>query len=309
VRGIDISPDLIQMSRERVSGVPYGADHETPLRCSFEVHDIELTPLSEKFDAIICYDSLHHFENERSVVSNLAKMLDLGGSLFILEGDRPPAGSPSENELVDVMNRYGTLESPFKYEHLRRILDENGFAVIGDYASINGLFDRSSIVDDLLPLKNVAIDQNYLACKKVIDGAAASTVPDSKEPGLLRAEIRLVNPLPTRIKAGESFQTKLEIQNQGDTLWIAGRETRLGIVMPGVKLLDETGKLLREVHGEPPLPRSVAPTESLTLKISHVAPLVVGRYTLKIDLVDQHVCWFEHAGSTPLLIEFEVTAS
>jgi hypothetical protein len=50
-------------------------------------------------------------------------------------------------------------------------------------------------------------------------------------------------------------------------------------------------------------------TESLTLKISHVAPLVVGRYTLKIDLVDQHVRWFEHAGSTPLLIEFEVTAS
>ncbi|HJX89886.1 MAG TPA: methyltransferase domain-containing protein [Pyrinomonadaceae bacterium] len=308
VKGIDISPDLIQMSRERVSGVPYGADHETPLRCSFEVHDIELAPLSEKFDAIICYDSLHHFEDERSVVSNLAKMLDLGGSLFILEGDRPPAGSPSENELLDVMNRYGTLESPFKYEHLRRILDENGFAVIGDYASINGLFDRASIVDDVLPLKNIAIDQNYLACKKVIDGAAASTVPDSKEPGLLRAEIRLVNPLPTRITAGESFQTVLEIQNQGDTLWIVGREPQLGIVMPGVKLLDEAGKLLREVHGEPPLPRSVAPTESLTLKISHVAPLVVGRYTLKIDLVDQQVCWFEHVGSTPLLIEFEVTA-
>jgi hypothetical protein len=180
--------------------------------------------------------------------------------------------------------------------------------VIGDYASINGLFDRASIVDDVLPLKNTAIDQNYLACKKVIEGAAASTVPDSKEPGLLRAEIRLVNPLPTRITAGESFQTVLEIQNQGDTLWIVGREPQLGIVMPGVKLLDEAGKLLREVHGEPPLPRSVAPTESLTLKISHVAPLVVGRYTLKIDLVDQQVCWFEHVGSTPLLIEFEVTA-
>jgi SAM-dependent methyltransferase len=47
VKGIDISPDLIQMSRERVSVMPYGADHETPLRCSFEVHDIELAPLSE----------------------------------------------------------------------------------------------------------------------------------------------------------------------------------------------------------------------------------------------------------------------
>jgi 2-polyprenyl-3-methyl-5-hydroxy-6-metoxy-1,4-benzoquinol methylase/glycosyltransferase involved in cell wall biosynthesis len=308
VKGIDISPDLIQMSRERVSGVPYGADHETPLRCSFEVHDIELTPLAEKFDAIICYDSLHHFENERSVIGNLAKMLNLGGTLFILEGDRPPAGSPSENELVDVMTTYGTLESPFKYEHLRRILDESGFAVIGDYASINGLFDRASIVDDLLPLKNVAVDHNYLACKKVSEDAAAATVPDSKEPGLLRAGIRLVKTLPSRISAGQKFHTELLIQNQGDTLWIAGRETRMGTVMPGVKLFDEAGKLLREVHGEPPLPRSVAPTESLTLKIEHIAPLVAGRYALKIDLVNQHICWFEHVGSTPLLIEFEVTA-
>ena len=45
VKGIDISPSLIAMSRERVSRVPYGVDHETPLRCTFAVHDIELEPL------------------------------------------------------------------------------------------------------------------------------------------------------------------------------------------------------------------------------------------------------------------------
>ena len=31
VTGIDISPDLIEMARERLSKVPYGADHETSL--------------------------------------------------------------------------------------------------------------------------------------------------------------------------------------------------------------------------------------------------------------------------------------
>jgi SAM-dependent methyltransferase len=295
------------MSRERVSRVPYGADQETPLQCSFEVHDIELAALAEKFDAIICYDSLHHFEDERSVISNLAKMLELGGTLFILEGDRPAAGSASENELFDVMNTYGTLESPFKYEHLRSVLDENGFAIVGDYASINGLFDRANLIDNVLPLSNVAIDYNYLACKKVADSAAASTVPDSRTPGLLRAGIRLLKLRPSQIKAGEKFQTELKIKNEGDTLWITGRESRLGTVMPGVKLIDMHGKVLREVHGEPPLPHSVAPTESVTLKIEHTAPLVQGHYQLKIDLVNQHVCWFEHVGSAPLFIEFEVT--
>src|SRR5689334_19917192 len=103
VKGIDISSDLIEMARERVARVPYGVDHETPLQCTFEVHDVEAGPLPEKFDAIICYDSLHHFEDENSVMGNLAKMVNVGGTLFILEGDRPPAGSESEDELIDVM--------------------------------------------------------------------------------------------------------------------------------------------------------------------------------------------------------------
>ena len=306
VKGIDISPDLIQMSRERVAGVPYGADHETPLQCSFDVHDIELAPLAEKFDAIICYDSLHHFEDENSVMSNLSKMLDVGGTLFILEGDRPPAGSESEDELLDVMSKYGTLESPFNYEHLRRLLDENGFAVIGDYASINGLFLRDMIVDDFLSLKHVATNYNYLACKKVIEGGVAANVPDSRAPGLLRAQISLIKPLPARIAAGQTFITDLEIQNDGDTLWIAGRETRLGTVMPGVKMYYEAEQLVREAHGEPPLPYSVAPGERFKLRIEHVAPLVHGRYQLKIDLVNQHVCWFEDVGSRALVLELEV---
>src|SRR4030095_12137042 len=93
VKGIDISPDLIKMSRERVARVPYGVDHETPLRCKFAVHDIEISALEEKFDAVICYDALHHFEDEAAVIRNIANMLEVGGLLFILEGEKPSAGS------------------------------------------------------------------------------------------------------------------------------------------------------------------------------------------------------------------------
>ncbi len=64
VKGIDISPALVEMSRDRVASLPYDVDHETALRCSFEVHDIDMAPLTERFDAVLCYDSLHHFEDE-----------------------------------------------------------------------------------------------------------------------------------------------------------------------------------------------------------------------------------------------------
>ncbi|HEY0431698.1 MAG TPA: methyltransferase domain-containing protein, partial [Pyrinomonadaceae bacterium] len=76
VTGIDISDDLIRMARERVERVPYDVDHETRLRCRFQTQDIEQEPLPEKFDAVICYDALHHFEDERTAFRNLAAMLD-----------------------------------------------------------------------------------------------------------------------------------------------------------------------------------------------------------------------------------------
>src|SRR5436853_4060079 len=108
VKGIDISPELIQMSRERIARVPYDVDHETVLHCTFAVHDIEQDSLDEQFDGVICYDSLHHFEDERAVIANLSALTAYGGSLFILEGDRPAPGSATEDELIDVMRRYGT---------------------------------------------------------------------------------------------------------------------------------------------------------------------------------------------------------
>jgi glycosyltransferase involved in cell wall biosynthesis/SAM-dependent methyltransferase len=307
VRGIDISPDLVEMSRERVARVPYGVDHETPLRCSFQVHDIERAPLAETFDAVICYDSLHHFEDERAVVRNLAAMLPVGGQLFVLEGERPPAGSRSEEELRAVMREFRTLESPFDYEYLRALLDEHGFAVVGDYVSVNGLFEREALEGDRLPLRKLPTNYHYLTCKKVCEGAPASSVPDSRRPGLLAARFRLLADAPRRLAPGEVLTLPLAVENTGDTLWLTGQTVRAGIVMPAVMVSDEAGALVSEFHGEPLLPRAVAPGETVTLKIEYAAPRRPGTYTLKVDLVDQHVCWFEQQGSEPLVLRFEVS--
>ena len=92
LKRIDISPDLIEMSRERIGQIPYDVDHQTSLQRSFEVHDIEARPArGENLTRVICYDSLHHFENEDAVMRHIAAMLNVGGVLFILEGERPPA--------------------------------------------------------------------------------------------------------------------------------------------------------------------------------------------------------------------------
>lgn len=306
VKGIDISPDFIQMSRERIARVPYDVDHETRLRCEFEVHDIEASPLPEKFDAVICYDSLHHFEDEHAVMRHLAAMMKIGGNLFILEGERPSSGSVSEAELRDVMEELHTLESPFDYSYLRQLLDDHGFAVVGDYVSVNGLFEREMIEDNRLPLRIVPTNYHYLACKKVSKGAPAASVPDSRKPRVLRARITLTEEPTPRLSPGEKLELDVEIENIGDTLWLAGREPRAGVVMPAMRISDDTGTLVSEIHGEPVLPHAVAPGETVRLKIAYEVPQRPGSYTFKLDLVDQHVCWFADRGSQPLIINFEV---
>lgn len=305
VTGIDISPQLIEICNDRIRALPPLVDHETPIRCRFLVHDIELAPLEEQFDAAVCYDSMHHLDNAAGALRHIARMIRPGGLLFILEGNRPPPGSTGEQELAEVMRNYGTLESPFDPGYLHQLLNEAGLAVVGDYISVNGLFDRD-IIDEQGRLKVHATSINYLLCKKVSESGPASSVPDSRAPGLLRAEIHPQSPWLEKLVPGKPFTLQLRITNTGDTVWLGGDYLRRGAVTLGVKILDDAGRVIDEFHGEPGLPRAVGPNESCSVVIEHPAPAQPGSYVLKIDLVDQHICWFEERGSQPISLPLVV---
>ncbi len=303
VTGIDISPDLIEMAGERLSNVPYGADQENSLRYRFLVHDIELGPLDETFDAVICYDALHHFEDERAVLRNVAAMLPYGGQLFVLEGERPPEGSGTEEELRNAMRQYETLESPFSRDYLLSLLRDNGLAVVGDYVSVNELFDRQLLEGDRVRLTEPPAF-NYLLCKKV--SSKDGSILDSRNPGVLRARIILREEFNSIVTPGANIQLPIEIANTGDTVWLVSRSAPRGTVRLGVKILNQHNEVIDEAHGAPPLPRAVAPGEKVNVTVNHSAPQKPGRYTLKIDLVCQDISWFEEKGSEPLVLPFEI---
>ncbi|MFN2453639.1 MAG: class I SAM-dependent methyltransferase [Pyrinomonadaceae bacterium] len=300
VTGIDISPAMIEVARERLQRVPYGVAPGMPLRYRFLAHDIEAAPLAQTFDAIICYDALHHFANERAVIRHFAEMLNNGGQLFILEGDKPAAGSPAERELVEEMQRFEVLESPFSGDYLRALLRARGFVITGDYTSVNGLFDRDTLVGNQLRVEPSPV--NYLLCKKVSPphDSANGAVPDSLAPGILRARLSLLEEWPQQIAPSGEIRTRLKIENTGDTVWLTGAATRRGAVTLGVKVFDEQGNLAHEFHGEPPLRYAIAPGEGIALHINYRAPSAPGLYKFKIDLIDQLICWFEQQGSQPL---------
>ena len=157
------------------------------------------------------------------------------------------------------------------------------------------------------PAVAVEPPQAAAVVRAVAEGAHASTVPDSRMPGRLAARFKMLAPFPENVSAGDQIELTVSVQNTGDTLWLAAVEPRAGIVMPAVQICDEAGQVISEIHGEPVLPHAVAPGEIINLNIRRIAPHRSGRYGFKLDLVDQHVCWFAERGSEPLAIPFAVT--
>jgi 2-polyprenyl-3-methyl-5-hydroxy-6-metoxy-1,4-benzoquinol methylase len=302
VTGIDISPELIRIARERLHRLPYAVDDQTAVHCDFLVHDIELTPLDQTFDAVICYDSLHHFENEQAVLENISKMLNDGGIFFLAEGERPPQGDDTEQELTAVMEKYETLEAPFSREYLLDLLKRKGFAIAGDYTAVLSLVERDNVEDNKLKFVETP-GFYYLLCKKT----NTLNLRDSRAPGKLAAELSITTGWNEVVRPGSRIEFDLEIKNVGDTLWLVSREPLRGRVRVGIKILEAaTQEVVEEIHGWPRIQKAMAPGEKATLRVDLNAPPEGGGYLLKIDLLNQDICWFEQHGSKPLIYAFRV---
>lgn len=105
-----------------------------------------------------------------------------------------------------------------------------------------------------------------------------------------------------RMHVGERRGIHVRVENRGDETWPGGLEREPAIRLahcwrlPGGALLDEGPRS--------PLPGPVAPGETVIAPVNVLAPAQTGTYILEIDLVHEHVCWFQ----APLKVSFTVEA-
>jgi hypothetical protein len=119
---------------------------------------------------------------------------------------------------------------------------------------------------------------------------------DSRAPRILRAG--LVAQLQ---REGARVWGSVRVTNEGDTRWLRG-EGEPGRVRLGVQLMTPERKLLNLDFARGVLPGDVEPGQALEVPVEVTLPDASAPYVLKLDPVDEHVCWFEDGGSRPLYL-------
>jgi SAM-dependent methyltransferase len=296
VTGVDISEDMVAIARGRIEAIvdPIGEGVE-PV-ADFHAMPVREMPWTDRFDAAILYDTMHHFDNELATLQVIERTLVPGGRVFIREGARPAPGSLGEHQLIEEMEHYGTLESPFDPEYLEQVVRDAGFVDVKRYVEIDELVAVGDVRGMLgrtrrhlsFRLGRSKPDTNILIAAKqhgAGDEVAFAAEIASGEPWRPSADGRLLV-LPVRIR------------NTGSGAWPAGAFAH-GVVTigPYVAQPDGSRRELPRVN----LPRAVPPGEELALELTVPVAAAGDAQEIAVDCVREGIAWFADLGSEPLV--------
>jgi SAM-dependent methyltransferase len=308
VTGVDISPDMVEIARERVAAIdgPVGEGVE-PL-AEFHALPVREMPWTGRFDAAVLYDTMHHFDNELETLEVVRRTLVPGGQLYIHEGVKPPPGSEAERTLVAEMERYGTLESPFDPEYLVEVVEQAGFVAVR----------RLVEVDELLEL-DPAERRGFIGRLRARPAGSNRVLAQASRRPTFNI-VHAFNPVPGGSEAavdflarlevgaggwsqvGDESRIRVEVTNVGRAFWPAGRwfPYPKGAVTVAPYVAGAEGGRERELV-RAALPRSVSPGETVEVEVVvRAEDAATGR--VAVDLVREGLQWFSEGGSEPLVL-------
>ena len=142
----------------------------------------------------------------------------------------------------------------------------------------------------------LAGDVPYAAPRAITETVMAADV-DTHWPGepfsprLYEARIEL-RARPESFVAAVQQTVDVRVENLGDAVWRWGKEGE-----PEIRLsycwFDASGERTADEGLRTPLPADLAPGEAQIVPVHVLPPQAAGRYRLEIDLVHEHVAWFD----------------
>ena len=299
VTGIDISEDMVEIARLRVSRIPEEVGDGVDPLAEFHAMPVRQMPWTDRFDAAILYDTMHHFDDELETLRVILRTLVPGGTIYIREGARPAQGSEGEQALIEEMRARKTLESPFDPRYLLEVVRKAGFEDVRRLIEVDELV---AIGDLRHPFNAFARFVRYRAGRGDINTVVA------RKPFGLEIQTDADN-FSGRIEAlgdwadGSEPGEKLlwvDVTNAGRAFWptAKGFPFPSGVVTVGPYTIDDAGQ--RVELGRVMLPHSVSPGGSARVLVR--VPTETTREEVRIDLVREGLAWFSELGSQPLLV-------
>lgn len=315
---VDVSQAALDLGRELFAGDGRQRGDVAQRFLSYDGHTLPLP--DESVDRIVCYDAFHHVPNQDEILREMYRVLRNGGRVVMGE---PGEGHSHADVSAFEESAFSVLENDFDVLDVERRARSAGFSNVRLKPYLDPCVDTisaSAYVDlregwhaALKPRTlrvtvgvSEALRNSFRTCAIVILTKGAE-VRDSRSPGLLRAEMRLVAPpRPMRGHCSTVVQARLRIRNVGDTVWRHMPEPTGGTVLLGSHLLDASGRSLQLEYWRAPLPFDLVPGAEVEVSVAIPLPDAPGNYTLRFDPVVEHVMWFSQAGSTPLDVALEV---
>jgi SAM-dependent methyltransferase len=293
VTGVDVSEDMVTIARERIDAIELPVGEGIDVRAEFHAMPVLDLPWSQKFDAAVLYDAMHHFHDEDETLRVIRRTLVPGGRIYIHEGVRPAPGSEGERQLIEEMQQHGTLESPFDPEYLVAVLERAGFERVTRFAAIDGLFEVADAEQELERLAARVTDPPMNTAIAVNPGR--SGLPEG-----FHARIEASGPL--RAVGDDEVSLEITITNAGSAYWPIWDDDPWahGVVTIWPYLPSEGGEKVPLTRLA--LPRGLCSGESAGVDVRLPRARLAGQRELGVDLVREGIAWFAEYGSPPLVV-------
>ena len=340
---VDVSESALELGKKLFEVSPIVGEYLQPPRfVPFDGEHIEVA--DDSVDRIICFNTLHHVPNLAQVLSEFFRVLKPGGIVGFSEpGIYHSQGAAAQYE----MSMYVVLENDIHMDEIKEIATDIGFSDLRiklvnnpimdlDYSAYERFIEWSALgriaaelrrdfwatVPKILRRKTASqvfkpSGISLLArilLKDIAPAMQSSTVffltkgtyiPDSRSHMGLKHEIGLLTKEGSA-RVGEPMELTVRVKNVGQSKWLHRSIRDIGVVKVGVHLLDANGQLLENDFARGGLKADVMPGEAVTVKLS-VTFTEPGEYVLSVDLVAEHIYWFQVLGSQPQL--FRVTVA
>jgi ubiquinone/menaquinone biosynthesis C-methylase UbiE len=298
---LDISTALIRVGCDRF--------RRENLPARFTAGDMTALPIrTGSMDAVVVVDALHHVPDVPAVFREAYRVLAPGGQFLLAE---PGEGHAETEKSREELNDHGVCEREI---HLREAVD---------YGRRAG-FDRIRVIPHFVPAVEMSpeeFDQAMVTPSErwtvrqndhpvsfdefviqsslnhpILSFRKGERPLDSRMPRDLRARLD-----PRLHRDGARVSGHVTVTNEGDTLWLPGADES-GRVRLGIQLLTPERKLLDLDFARAPLTGELAPGRTADLPVDVRLPDATSPYVLKLDMVDEHICWFEDVGGKPVYV-------